>query len=126
MESHAFLPIVRPLAVDAIKTAAATGRRALGPKAINAPTEMPDAGQKTAKPGSTRRTKPSRPARKYAMPVATAILTPTNQDWPTNEGERGTPDLSSASRPPLTASTHAGEPDFDPRRNSAGMWPRSK
>src|SRR5262249_29554893 len=74
--SHAFRPIERPHAADATNTAAATGRRALGPKAINAPTEMPKAGQKIAKPGSTRSTKPSRPARKYAMPVATASLTP--------------------------------------------------
>src|SRR5215467_9435076 len=90
MESHAFLPIVRPHAVDATKTAAATGKRALGPKAINAPTETPEAGQKTAKPGSTRRTKPSRPAKKYAMPAATASLTPPNQDWPNLEWEGST------------------------------------
>jgi hypothetical protein len=35
----------------------------------------PEAGQNIAKPGSTRRTKPRPPARKYAMPVATASLT---------------------------------------------------
>src|SRR5215467_1326968 len=78
MESHALLPIVRAHAADPTRTAAATGRRALGPKAINTPTEMPEAGQKIAKPGSTRRIWPSRAARKYAMPVATASVTPPN------------------------------------------------
>src|SRR5262249_42004341 len=91
MESPACRPIERPLTVDATSTAAATGRRALGPKAINAPAEMPEAGTKIAKPGSTRRTKPSRLARKYAMPVATASLTPQNHDWPTAGWERTTP-----------------------------------
>src|SRR5262245_3532632 len=90
-ESHAFRPIERPHTVDATNTAAATGRRALGPKAINAPAEMPAAGQKIAKPGSTRRTRPSRPARKYAIPVATASLTPQNHDWPIAGRERSTP-----------------------------------
>src|SRR5262245_48019843 len=90
-ESPAFRPIERPLAVEATKTATATGRRALGPKAISAPAEMPAAGQKIAKPGSTRRTKPSRPARKYAMPVATASLTAQNHDWPIAGRKRSTP-----------------------------------
>src|SRR5215467_3213870 len=98
MESHAFRPIERPHTVDATKTATATGRRALGPKAINTPAEMPEAGQKTAMPGSTRRTKPSRPARKYAMPVATATLTPQNHDWPTAGLERTPPALPNGIR----------------------------
>jgi len=45
MESHPFRPIVRLHAVDATKTADATGRRALASKVINAPAEMPAAGQ---------------------------------------------------------------------------------
>src|SRR5215470_16232644 len=94
MASHALRPIVRLHTMDARKTAAATDRRALGPKAINAPTEMPEAGQKIANPGSTRRTKPSRPARKYATPVVRASLTPQNHDRPITVRERSTPGLS--------------------------------
>src|SRR5262245_30788262 len=101
MESPAFRPIERPLTVDATSTAAATGRRALGPKAINAPAEMPAAGQKIANPGSTRRTKPSRLARKYAMPVATASLTPQNHDWPTAGWEPTTPGPPNGTRDSL-------------------------
>jgi hypothetical protein len=76
MESHAFLPIMRLHAADAKKTETVTGTRVRGPKAVKAPTAMPAAGQKTAIPGSSRRAKPSRAARKYAMPVATASVTP--------------------------------------------------
>jgi hypothetical protein len=94
MESHAFPPIVRLHAADATKTAMATGRRVRRPKAIRPPTAMPAAGQKTALPDSSRRAKPSRPARRYAMPVATASVAPQTTNG--LDRQRGTrlPDFS--------------------------------
>ena len=89
--NHALLPIMRLQTVLAITTAAATGRRTPGPHTTSAPTAMPAAGQKTATPGSARRAKPSRPARKYAMPVATATFTTPSHERLATERERCTP-----------------------------------
>src|SRR5262252_9385512 len=54
MASQGLLPIRTLQATVPRTTAAATGRRAFGPKAISAPTAMPAAGQNTATPGSAR------------------------------------------------------------------------
>jgi hypothetical protein len=61
MESHGLLPIVTLQATVPITTAADTGRRAFGPKAISAPTAMPAAGQNTATPGGDVCKRPVRP-----------------------------------------------------------------
>ena len=63
MPSQRF-PVMMRLQVVATATATATGRRAFGPNAINAPMAMPAAGQKTATPGLARKAKPNRPAAK--------------------------------------------------------------
>ena len=64
MATQAFLAIMRLERVVAIATAAATGRRTLGPSAINTPTAMPAAGQKMATPSLARRARPRRAAMK--------------------------------------------------------------
>src|SRR5262252_1487743 len=92
--SHGFLPIIRLQVAVATVTPAATGRRAPGPRAIKAPIATPEAGQKTATPGSARSAKPRRPTRKYAMPVAMASFTRPNHDWLTIERECSTPSPS--------------------------------
>src|SRR6266700_3289211 len=52
---------------------AATGHRALGPRAINTPAATPEAGQNTATPsGLVSSARLSRAARKYATPTAAA------------------------------------------------------
>ena len=62
MESEAILPIVILAMMVATTTATVTGKRTFGPNAINAPTAIPAAGQKTANPGLARKMRPSRAA----------------------------------------------------------------
>ena len=68
--------VLSPSKLAAIVAAAApiaTGHLARGPSAIRAPAATPEAGQNTATPsGSVSRERPSRAARKKAMPTATA------------------------------------------------------
>src|SRR5262249_29479976 len=63
-ESEATLPIATLARMVAIATAAATGKRAVGPNTIKAPTAMPAAGQNTATPGLVIKIKPRRAATK--------------------------------------------------------------
>jgi hypothetical protein len=64
MLSQTYLPIMILATTVATITATVTGKRAFGPNAINAPTAIPAAGQKTANPGLARKTRPSRAAKK--------------------------------------------------------------
>jgi hypothetical protein len=64
MASQALLPIMRWATADATTTPADTDKRALGPHTINAPTEMPAAGQMTDVPVSVRRARPNLAAMK--------------------------------------------------------------